>query len=183
MGVGLMVCWTAFFDSFHELDDEHDGMGRRIVFHEPKYSLVPGKRAYTEAYISNEDFRVSPSSSRTNRLCSSRRLHSKCSLASFSWSRSTRLSLPPSALASIMPSETCNPWATVSTAVRYVASLYDALYFSDSHVFISGQVYDDSCNHVDSLTTNGNPCDSGTFGCSPPPVIFNRYTNTFTHLV
>ena len=46
-----------------------------------------------------------------------------------------------------------------------------------------GNVYDDGCNVADELLTNGNPCDSGTFGCSPPPVIFNRYTNTFTHLV
>ncbi|KAJ7641985.1 hypothetical protein FB45DRAFT_988318 [Roridomyces roridus] len=44
-------------------------------------------------------------------------------------------------------------------------------------------VYDDSCNIVDSLTTNLNPCDQSTFGCSPPPIIFNRYTNTFTGLV
>ena len=45
-----------------------------------------------------------------------------------------------------------------------------------------GLVYDDSCNQVDGLTTSGNPCDQGIFGCSPPPVIFNRYTNTFNHL-
>ena len=44
-----------------------------------------------------------------------------------------------------------------------------------------GTVYDDSCKAVDSLTTNKNPCTQGTFGCSPPPVIFNRYTNTFNH--
>ncbi|KAJ7636511.1 hypothetical protein FB45DRAFT_828757 [Roridomyces roridus] len=44
-------------------------------------------------------------------------------------------------------------------------------------------VYDDSCNVVDGLTTNQNPCDEGIFGCSPPPVIFNRYTSTFTGLV
>ncbi|KIP06847.1 hypothetical protein PHLGIDRAFT_444461 [Phlebiopsis gigantea 11061_1 CR5-6] len=42
-------------------------------------------------------------------------------------------------------------------------------------------VYDDSCNAVDGLTTNGNPCTSGTFGCSAPPVIFNQYTNSHTH--
>lgn len=46
----------------------------------------------------------------------------------------------------------------------------------------AGQVYDDSCNPVDSLTTTGNPCTSGTFSCSPPPIIFNGYTNTFSHL-
>ena len=44
-------------------------------------------------------------------------------------------------------------------------------------------VYDDSCNAVDGLTTNKNPCTTGTFGCSPPPIIFNRYTNSFNHLV
>lgn len=47
----------------------------------------------------------------------------------------------------------------------------------------AGTVYDDGCNAVDSLTTTGNPCTSGTFGCSPPPVTFNRYTNTFSHLM
>jgi NAD dependent epimerase/dehydratase family enzyme len=44
-------------------------------------------------------------------------------------------------------------------------------------------IYDDGCNAVDSLTTTKNPCTTGTFGCSPPPIIFNRYTNTFTHLM
>ncbi|KAJ7892902.1 hypothetical protein B0H14DRAFT_960933 [Mycena olivaceomarginata] len=44
-------------------------------------------------------------------------------------------------------------------------------------------VYDDSCNVVDGLTTNQNPCTEGIFGCSPPPVIFNRYTNTFSGLI
>ncbi|KZV64816.1 hypothetical protein PENSPDRAFT_639117 [Peniophora sp. CONT] len=43
-------------------------------------------------------------------------------------------------------------------------------------------VYDDGCKAVDSLTTTGNPCTQGTFGCSPPPVHFNSYTNTFTGL-
>ena len=46
-----------------------------------------------------------------------------------------------------------------------------------------GFVYDDSCNHVDSLTTTGNPCTSGTFGCTPPPITFNSYKNTFSGLV
>ncbi|KAF8187898.1 hypothetical protein K438DRAFT_1594834 [Mycena galopus ATCC 62051] len=43
-------------------------------------------------------------------------------------------------------------------------------------------VYDDSCNVVDGLTTNQNPCTEGIFGCSPPPVIFDQYTNSFTGL-
>ncbi|KIM47344.1 hypothetical protein M413DRAFT_64049 [Hebeloma cylindrosporum] len=43
-------------------------------------------------------------------------------------------------------------------------------------------VYDDSCNVVDGLTTTFNPCTVGTFGCSPPPIIFNEYTNSFTGL-
>lgn len=46
----------------------------------------------------------------------------------------------------------------------------------------TGDVYDDSCKVVDSLTTTGNPCTQGIFGCTPPPVTFNEYTNTFTHL-
>ena len=49
--------------------------------------------------------------------------------------------------------------------------------------FLTGNVYDDSCNQVDGLTTTGNPCDEGIFGCSPPPIIFNRYTSTFTGLM
>lgn len=44
-------------------------------------------------------------------------------------------------------------------------------------------VYDDSCNAVDGLTTNKNPCTTGTFGCSPAPVIFNSYKNSFNGLV
>ncbi|KAF7326980.1 hypothetical protein MSAN_00495400 [Mycena sanguinolenta] len=44
-------------------------------------------------------------------------------------------------------------------------------------------VYDDSCNVVDGLTTNQNPCDEGIFGCSGPPVIFDQYTNSFNGLV
>ncbi|KAF8187546.1 hypothetical protein K438DRAFT_1595001 [Mycena galopus ATCC 62051] len=44
-------------------------------------------------------------------------------------------------------------------------------------------VYDDSCNVVDGLTTNQNPCTEGIFGCSPPPVIFDQYTSSFTGLI
>ncbi|KAK7706665.1 hypothetical protein SLS64_007496 [Diaporthe eres] len=36
-------------------------------------------------------------------------------------------------------------------------------------------IYDTNCRAIDSLTTTGNPCDSGMFGCSPPPIIFNRW--------
>ncbi|KAJ3860188.1 hypothetical protein EV359DRAFT_75308 [Lentinula novae-zelandiae] len=43
-------------------------------------------------------------------------------------------------------------------------------------------VYDDSCNVVDGLTTNENPCTSGTFECTPPPILFDEYTNSFTGL-
>lgn len=31
--------------------------------------------------------------------------------------------------------------------------------------------------------TTGNPCDQGTFGCTPPPITFNSYKNTFSGLV
>jgi hypothetical protein len=44
-------------------------------------------------------------------------------------------------------------------------------------------VYDANCKAVDSLTTNKNPCDSGTFGCTSAPITFNRYRNTFTGLM
>ena len=43
-------------------------------------------------------------------------------------------------------------------------------------------VYDASCRAVDGLTTTENPCTSGTFGCSPPPVRFNSYHSTFSGL-
>ena len=47
-----------------------------------------------------------------------------------------------------------------------------------------GTVYDDNCNPVDGLLTNENPCTtpSGIFSCSPPPIIFDGYKNTFTGL-
>jgi len=41
-------------------------------------------------------------------------------------------------------------------------------------------VYDNNCNIVDGLTTNENPCNVGIFGCSPSPIIFNQYVNTYT---
>ncbi|KAL5115789.1 hypothetical protein ACEQ8H_006284 [Pleosporales sp. CAS-2024a] len=44
-------------------------------------------------------------------------------------------------------------------------------------------VYDDSCKVVDSLTTNQNPCTSGMFGCSPAPIHFTSYKNTFSGLM
>ncbi|KAF9521760.1 hypothetical protein CPB83DRAFT_742139, partial [Crepidotus variabilis] len=40
-------------------------------------------------------------------------------------------------------------------------------------------VYDGNCRVVDGLTTNGNPCTQGMFGCSPPPIKFNRYTSSY----
>jgi len=43
-------------------------------------------------------------------------------------------------------------------------------------------VYDDSCNIVDGLLATGNPCDDGIFSCSPPPILFVGYKNTFTGL-
>lgn len=44
-------------------------------------------------------------------------------------------------------------------------------------------VYDDSCNVVDGLLTTENPCDSGVFGCTPDPITFNSYKNSFSGLV
>ncbi|KAJ8074258.1 hypothetical protein PM082_012568 [Marasmius tenuissimus] len=40
-------------------------------------------------------------------------------------------------------------------------------------------VYDKDCNIIDGLTTNNNPCTVGMFGCSPDPILFVRYTNSF----
>ncbi|EAU88932.1 hypothetical protein CC1G_10578 [Coprinopsis cinerea okayama7 len=44
-------------------------------------------------------------------------------------------------------------------------------------------VYNSACEVVDGLTTNLNPCDTSTFGCTPPPIKFNRYTNSFDGLI
>jgi hypothetical protein len=55
--------------------------------------------------------------------------------------------------------------------------------FVFSSSFLTGYVYDAHCNKVDSLTTRGNPCTDGMFGCSPAPVIFNRYTSNENGLV
>ncbi|EAU89946.1 hypothetical protein CC1G_08428 [Coprinopsis cinerea okayama7 len=43
-------------------------------------------------------------------------------------------------------------------------------------------VYNSDCVVVDGLTTTQNPCNSGTFGCTPAPIIFNRYTSKFNGL-
>lgn len=48
---------------------------------------------------------------------------------------------------------------------------------------ITDNVYDDSCNIVDSLNTNQNACTQGIFGCSPPPIIFDQYTSSNSGLV
>lgn len=56
------------------------------------------------------------------------------------------------------------------------------LLFTLLRAVYAGTVYDDSCNAVDGLTTTENPCTQGIFSCSPPPIIFDGYTNTFTHL-
>jgi hypothetical protein len=50
-------------------------------------------------------------------------------------------------------------------------------------LLLVGSVYDDSCKQVDGLTTTGNPCTQGIFGCTPPPITFNRYTSTFSGLM
>ena len=61
---------------------------------------------------------------------------------------------------------------------------FDVLYHPrvPHDVLCAGNVYDDSCDIVDGLTTNENPCDQGIFGCSPPPILFDEYTNSFTGL-
>jgi hypothetical protein len=56
----------------------------------------------------------------------------------------------------------------------------DGLFATFSSSFLTGNVYDASCNRVDGLTTIENPCNKGIFGCSPPPVTFTRYKSTST---
>ncbi|KAF9557430.1 hypothetical protein CPC08DRAFT_725092 [Agrocybe pediades] len=43
-------------------------------------------------------------------------------------------------------------------------------------------VYSTDCKSVDGLNTTYNPCTQGIFGCSPAPIIFNSYTNSFSGL-
>ncbi|KAH9475976.1 hypothetical protein JR316_0011541 [Psilocybe cubensis] len=45
-------------------------------------------------------------------------------------------------------------------------------------------VYNTDCKQVDGLTisSSDNPCNHGIFGCSPPPILFNQYTNSFSGL-
>lgn len=45
-----------------------------------------------------------------------------------------------------------------------------------------GDVYDTNCNVVDGLTTTLNVCNDGMFSCSPAPITFTRYRNSFTGL-
>ncbi|KAJ7479105.1 hypothetical protein FB451DRAFT_1131297 [Mycena latifolia] len=63
-----------------------------------------------------------------------------------------------------------------------VAAICPGFNFGIGNQMDLGNVYDDRCNQVDGLTTNQNPCTQGIFGCSPPPIIFNEYTSTFTGL-
>ncbi|PPR06950.1 hypothetical protein CVT24_011013 [Panaeolus cyanescens] len=77
-------------------------------------------------------------------------------------------------------------------AVTHVAGICPGFNFGIGNVIPQGQigsafvnrwnVYDDSCNIVDGLTTSGNPCTAGIFGCTGSPITFNRYTSTFTGL-
>ncbi|KIJ29368.1 hypothetical protein M422DRAFT_132947, partial [Sphaerobolus stellatus SS14] len=44
-------------------------------------------------------------------------------------------------------------------------------------------IYNNNCTIVDGLTTNENPCISGIFSCSPAPVHFTEYINTYNSRV
>lgn len=63
--------------------------------------------------------------------------------------------------------------SSIITALKYVYMN------SQTSTLLLGNVYDDGCNVVDSLTTTTNPCDSGTFSCTGSPITFNGYTNSF----
>lgn len=67
---------------------------------------------------------------------------------------------------------------------KHFASIYAFLNYEfwTLSLPLGGFVYDANCNHVDSLTTTLNPCNSGTFTCTPPPITFNSYTNIFNGL-
>ncbi|KAH9889471.1 hypothetical protein C8Q73DRAFT_159755 [Cubamyces lactineus] len=80
-------------------------------------------------------------------------------------------------------------FAALATAASQVSAVCPGFNYAIGNQQVIGDgisrwtVYDDSCNAVDGLLTNENPCDQGIFGCSPPPIIFDRYTNTFTGLI
>lgn len=101
--------------------------------------------------------------------------------------------LPPSTLSPSVPASTTGsvtPRTRASSETQrsldvclpsmIITSL--AYAYMNSKIFTSllGNVYDDGCNVVDSLTTTTNPCDSGTFSCTGSPITFNGYTNTFS---
>ncbi|KAK7690584.1 hypothetical protein QCA50_005682 [Cerrena zonata] len=78
--------------------------------------------------------------------------------------------------------------ASISLIVGNTAAICPGFNFGIGNVqplgngFNRWSVFDDSCNVVDSLTTNKNPCTQGIFACSPAPILFTGYTNTFTGL-
>ncbi|KAF9557429.1 hypothetical protein CPC08DRAFT_819886, partial [Agrocybe pediades] len=79
--------------------------------------------------------------------------------------------------------------AVVPALVNVAVAVCPGFNFAIGHQQDLGQgvsrwtVYNDACQSVDGLTTNQNPCTQGIFGCSPPPIIFNRYVNSFSGLI
>ncbi|KAF2098317.1 hypothetical protein NA57DRAFT_77106 [Rhizodiscina lignyota] len=49
----------------------------------------------------------------------------------------------------------------------------------------SWNVYNDDCSIHEPITlwTDGNPCTSGIFSCTPDPITFNQYTDGRTGLI
>ncbi|KAH9889464.1 hypothetical protein C8Q73DRAFT_654260 [Cubamyces lactineus] len=80
-------------------------------------------------------------------------------------------------------------FATLAATASQVSAICPGFNYAIGNQIVLGggysrwNVYDDSCNVADGLTTNGNPCDQGIFGCSPPPILFDRYTSTVTGLI
>ncbi|GJE91285.1 hypothetical protein PsYK624_074340 [Phanerochaete sordida] len=77
---------------------------------------------------------------------------------------------------------------SLAVAVSQVSAICPGFNYGIGNVMSEGggvsrwNVYDDSCNVVDGLTTNENPCTQSIFGCTPPPVTFDSYKNSFNGL-
>ncbi|KAF8217987.1 DUF1793-domain-containing protein [Mycena galopus ATCC 62051] len=82
------------------------------------------------------------------------------------------------ALLVLPASETAVPAASICGGFNYAIGNVQSV-----GAYSRWNVYDDSCNVVDGLTTTGNPCTSGVFGCSAAPIIFTSYTSQFTGAV
>lgn len=134
--------------------------------------LYPKTWRTVPAYKSSLESRVVHSNSSTSFTTTS-----TCSLLLlYCLFLSSLLLLQPSALVTPSPSAMLFLWEAALIDVSLFQVVRLVTHYSNS---IAGYVYrTDDCHAVDILTTTGNPCTSGVFGCSPPPIYFDTYTST-----